>query len=305
MDGGAGNDTLIGAWGDDTLIGGSGADRMEGGSGNDLYYVDSLGDVIVETEGEAPSFPMAMQFSSNATASYAGELAAPGIPAMGEHPDRNGDTVAASIDFTLNGDLESLILIGAAVNGTGNDSRNWLRGNAQDNVLSGLGDYDTIYGGAGRDVLYGGDGGDDLDGNDGDDTLVGGDGDDFYGYTAGQGHDTIVNVDAYGDDMLQVDGAGFDQFSFTRVGDDMVAILNDQSGSLTFKNWYADAANRVDRLHDKNRMELSADQVDSLVGGAELSQLIGAMSQGETGNEVYVQTWGERGNQPHLLIAAV
>ncbi|MFO3706388.1 calcium-binding protein [Xanthomonas codiaei] len=307
VDGGGGDDTLIGAWGNDTLIGGMGNDRMEGGGGDDLYYVDSLGDVIVETEGEAPSIPMAMamQLSSDATTFATGMSGAPGIPAMGEHPYRNGDTVAASIDFTLTDELESLILVGNAINGTGNEFRNWLKGNAQDNVLSGLGGSDTVSGGAGRDVLYGGDGGDDLDGNDGDDTLVGGDGDDLYVYTAGQGHDTIVNIDAYGEDMLQVNGAGFDQFSFARVGDDMVATLNDQSGSLTFKDWYTDTANRVDRLYDQSWTGLNADQVDSLVGGAELSQLIGAMSQGETGQEVYAQAWDEPGNQPHVMIAAV
>lgn len=306
IDGGAGNDILIGAWGNDTLIGGAGNDRMEGGGGDDLYYVDSLGDVIVEAEDEAPSFPMAMamQLSSDATNSSVGESGAPGIPAMGEHPYRNGDTVAASIDFTLTEELESLILVGTAVNGTGNEFSNWLSGNAQDNVLSGLGEYDTIYGGAGRDVLYGGDGGDELDGEDGNDTLVGGDGDDFYIYTAGQGHDTIVNVDVYGEDMLRVSGAAFDQFRFDRIGDDMVATLSDQSGSLTFKDWYTESANRVDRLYDQNWMELTSDQVDSLVGGAELSQLIGAMAQGEAGQEVYAQSWSERGNQPHLMIAA-
>ncbi|MEA5122892.1 calcium-binding protein [Xanthomonas floridensis] len=307
IDGGAGNDILIGAWGNDTLIGGAGNDRMEGGGGDDLYYVDSLGDVIVEAEDEAPSFPMAMamQLSSDATNSSVGDSGAPGIPAMGEHPYRNGDTVAASIDFTLTEELESLILVGTAVNGTGNEFSNWLSGNAQDNVLSGLGEYDTIYGGAGRDVLYGGDGGDELDGEDGNDTLVGGDGDDFYIYTAGQGHDTIVNVDVYGEDMLRVSGAAFDQFRFDRIGDDMVATLSDQSGSLTFKDWYTESANRVDRLYDRNWMELTSDQVDSLVGGAELSQLIGAMAQGEAGQEVYAQSWSERSNQPHLMIAAV
>ncbi|MEA9587129.1 calcium-binding protein [Xanthomonas sp. WHRI 10064A] len=307
MDGGAGNDILIGAWGNDTLIGGTGNDRMEGGGGDDLYYVDSDGDVIVETEGEAPAIPtaMAMHFSSKATVSSGVASGALGIPAMGEHPYRDGDTVAASIDFTLTQDLESLILVGTAINGTGNDFSNSLSGNAQDNVLSGLGEYDALYGGGGRDSLYGGDGGDELNGEDGNDTLVGGDGDDLYVYTAGQGHDTIVNVDAYGEDMLQVNGAGFDQFSFTRIDDDMVATLNDQSGSLIFKDWYTEAANRVDRLYDQNWLELSADQVDSLVGGAELSQLIGAMSQGEAGQGAPAQFWSERGNQPHLMIAAV
>ncbi|CCF70020.1 hemolysin-type calcium-binding repeat family protein [Xanthomonas citri pv. punicae str. LMG 859] len=50
IDGGEGDDTLIGAGGNDSLIGGLGNDRMEGGGGDDLYFVDSVGDVVVEAD---------------------------------------------------------------------------------------------------------------------------------------------------------------------------------------------------------------------------------------------------------------
>jgi Ca2+-binding RTX toxin-like protein len=43
-----GNDTLLAGSGADTIDGGSGADIMSGGLGHDTYYVDNLGDVIVE-----------------------------------------------------------------------------------------------------------------------------------------------------------------------------------------------------------------------------------------------------------------
>ena len=33
---------------DDTLDGGAGADTMSGGNGNDTYYVDNVGDVVIE-----------------------------------------------------------------------------------------------------------------------------------------------------------------------------------------------------------------------------------------------------------------
>ena len=46
--GGNKDDLLQGGQGNDLLIGRSGSDTMEGGTGHDLYYVDSLGDVIVE-----------------------------------------------------------------------------------------------------------------------------------------------------------------------------------------------------------------------------------------------------------------
>src|SRR5262249_53394009 len=47
-----GNDQLSGTNGDNQLIGGGGDDVMTGGAGNDTYYVDSLGDVVIENPGE-------------------------------------------------------------------------------------------------------------------------------------------------------------------------------------------------------------------------------------------------------------
>jgi Ca2+-binding RTX toxin-like protein len=48
----ADNDVLYGFGGNDFLYGGSGADVMIGGIGDDDYYVDSLGDAVVENAGE-------------------------------------------------------------------------------------------------------------------------------------------------------------------------------------------------------------------------------------------------------------
>ncbi|HEX8655486.1 MAG TPA: hypothetical protein VF693_09720, partial [Allosphingosinicella sp.] len=48
----AGDDALRGNNGRDTLDGGSGADTMTGGAGDDLYFVDDLGDVVIEAAGE-------------------------------------------------------------------------------------------------------------------------------------------------------------------------------------------------------------------------------------------------------------
>ncbi|WP_150297724.1 ELWxxDGT repeat protein, partial [Salipiger aestuarii] len=50
--GGAGNDTLSGGGGNDTIVGGAGADLMWGGAGDDRFYVDNIGDVVVEAAGE-------------------------------------------------------------------------------------------------------------------------------------------------------------------------------------------------------------------------------------------------------------
>lgn len=46
--GDGGDDTLDGGIGNDYLDGGAGADAMTGGTGYDRYYVDDLGDSVIE-----------------------------------------------------------------------------------------------------------------------------------------------------------------------------------------------------------------------------------------------------------------
>src|SRR5262249_31596107 len=45
----AGNDTLIGDKHSDHLNGGTGADSMTGGAGSDIYFVDDVGDKVMES----------------------------------------------------------------------------------------------------------------------------------------------------------------------------------------------------------------------------------------------------------------
>ncbi|WP_189338552.1 beta strand repeat-containing protein [Sphingobium sp. SCG-1] len=124
----AGNDVLLGHGGNDTLNGGIGADRLEGGSGDDIYFVDNVGDVVVE-------------------------VTETGADATGT------DLVNSSVSFTLKAFLENLTLTGSdAINGTGNGLANKIMGNAAPNTLYGLAGDDTLEGGAGADMLAGGDG---------------------------------------------------------------------------------------------------------------------------------------------------
>jgi Ca2+-binding RTX toxin-like protein len=133
LDGGAGNDSLAGGTGNDTLLGGAGADTMAGGDGADLYYVDDIGDIVVET-----------------ISNLAQQVAA------GPHGDvgRTVDKVIASINYTLTSFVENLSLATAAGNlsGNGNDLNNLLAGNEGNNTLKGLADNDTLDGGAGTDT---------------------------------------------------------------------------------------------------------------------------------------------------------
>ena len=147
--GGSGVDTLFGGNGQDTLDGGSGADTMTGGAGDDTYYVDNIGDVVVEAK------------------------------------DAGLDEVRSSISYTLTSSVEDLVLeeTGGAINGTGNGLDNVIQGNSSDNTLSGGAGHDTLKGGGGADILLGGAGNDSLSSGDADpsaDFLIGGTGNDRY-----------------------------------------------------------------------------------------------------------------------------
>ena len=114
------NDSLTGNNSANLLDGLNGVDTMTGLGGDDIYYVDNVGDVVVEA-------------------------AAAGT-----------DIVYSSVTFTLPANVENLQLIGTlAINGTGNAADNTIIGNGMANTLAGLGGNDQISGGVGNDTaLY-------------------------------------------------------------------------------------------------------------------------------------------------------
>ncbi len=130
LDGGNGADMMIGGAGNDVLDGGNGADMMIGGSGEDIYYVDNIGDTVVETI-KSRSF----DFNNE------GKI----------------DTVFSSISYSLTENVERLTLTGTGkINGTGNDRGNIIIGNSNSNILIGNGGRDVLDGGKGADVMRGG-----------------------------------------------------------------------------------------------------------------------------------------------------
>ena len=119
--GNAASNTLYGLGGNDNLNGLAGADTMNGGDGNDIYAVDNVGDVVIETNADA---------------------ATGGI-----------DRVSSSISYGLGANVENLYLIGTAkIDGTGNELANYILGNSADNRIDGGGGADTMSGGAGNDT---------------------------------------------------------------------------------------------------------------------------------------------------------
>ena len=140
---------LYGNGGKDKLDGKGGADYMEGGDGSDTYYVDNVGDVVVETNANASTGG-----KDTVNISYAGAV------------------------YVLGDNVENGNLTGSGAQELyGNDGANTLtsKGNANSvfsaHNLIGYGGNDTLKGGSGYDALYGGTGADKLTGGGGTDEF--------------------------------------------------------------------------------------------------------------------------------------
>ncbi|MES2943032.1 MAG: calcium-binding protein, partial [Pseudomonadota bacterium] len=169
-----GNDFLQGGDGNDRLYGDAGNDSMTGGDGDDAYYVDSVGDVVIETSA---------------------------VPATG-----GIDTVYSYLgSYTLVSNIErGVIRVDTGASLKGNTLNNSLYGNVGNDTLYGLNGNDALLGGDGNDRLYGDADNDSLMGGNGDDTLIGGTG--FDTMTGGNGNDAYY-VDDAGDVVTETSAA--------------------------------------------------------------------------------------------------
>jgi Ca2+-binding RTX toxin-like protein len=115
--GAIGNDTIDGGAGNDIIDGGAGVNQLIGGTGDDNYGVHNSADVIIE------------------------------------NVDGGNDSVwSDAANYTLSANVENMYLVGS-VNGTGNDSDNFILGYlAGDNIISGGKGNDTLAGGVGNDT---------------------------------------------------------------------------------------------------------------------------------------------------------
>ena len=199
LEGLGGNDTLTGNAGNDLLDGGSGQDLMSGGAGDDSYFVDDVGDVVIEDLAE-------------------------GI-----------DTVYSSVNRVLGANLEHLILLGSAQYGIGNELSNMIAGNDSYNDLEGGGGADSLYGYGGDDYLVGGEGDDHIDGGSGRDQMYGGAGDDLY--IVDDETDWILENDGEGVDTVQSSATTFQLAehieNLTLVGAAASATGNDSANIIT------------------------------------------------------------------------
>ena len=103
------SNAIYGTGADNLLDGDAGADSMYGGAGNDAYFLDNIGDVVVENANEG------------------------------------SDTVYATANYRLGANVEYLVLLGGAVlQGYGNALSNAIYGTGADNLLDGDAGADSM-----------------------------------------------------------------------------------------------------------------------------------------------------------------
>ncbi len=197
------NDTLTGDQNSNVLDGGAGADRLAGGQGNDTYYIDNIGDVIVEAidGGDDKAYVQGIK------------------------------------GYTMADNLESLqiqVMQGEGDTVTGNEGGNYIEARTsevtQPVILRGMGGNDYLVANMAGVTLDGGSGDDHLYGHLSDNVYIGGTGDDLYMVEGNAGHDVIRANEVASpseSNILHMQGHSLDKLTFRRKDDDLVIRSSD------------------------------------------------------------------------------
>ena len=143
IDGGAGNDTLIGSFRAETLTGGAGADVIDGGGGGDQIIGSAGADLIYFYKGD-----QIVAFNPADLADDTVIIKTVDTTVSGAYAQVRYDLTSETMGKTLNGGRFNDTLTGSA-------ARQSLNGGDGQDVLTGLGNQMTLNGGAGNDTLIG------------------------------------------------------------------------------------------------------------------------------------------------------
>ena len=173
--------TLQGGGGDDTLIGGSQGDSLDGGDGTDqIQQTVDLEQILTDT--------LVTGRGADTLSSIEEAVLIGGD--LGTNIDASGFSGATTLIGNGGGDT----LIGGSNNDvlSGGDGDDKLFGLGGNDTADGAAGNDSVLGGDADDILLGGSGNDTLLGDAGNDTLLGEDGDDTV--DAGSGTDTATGI---------------------------------------------------------------------------------------------------------------
>ena len=254
------DDILLGNDGANVLDGRAGGDRMAGFDGDDVYFVDSLDDVVREEAGGGNDTVIVMsrdldigEIENVESVVYADGSPVEQTVAEDDNPPVSGGGALGNIVF---GDQEDETLDGGAggdtIFGRGGDDmivggRDSLASRDVNNTIAFEDLEDQTESEDGDDALYGGDGNDTIEGGQGDDLLDGGDGDDMLRGQAG--------VDVFRG------GAGIDTVDFSRESPFQLLVnleTNVASGGTASGDTFYDIENLIG----------SNDRIDRFVGTA-------------------------------------
>jgi Ca2+-binding RTX toxin-like protein len=205
LDGGPGNDILLGSAGPDTITGGDNDDVLLGNGGADVLD-GGLGENIIFQDGSNVTSGVVSVFGNDAPNTItisrdpAGNILSNGVPIPGATVantalirvfGRGGDDVITLNE--ANGALPAAMLFGGAGNDTltGGSGNDLLFGGIGNDTLLGKGGFDFLFGGAGNDTLTGGDADDQVFGEADDDRFIWNPGDDTDLNEGGSGIDTV------------------------------------------------------------------------------------------------------------------
>jgi Ca2+-binding RTX toxin-like protein len=170
LDGGAGDDIVLGMVGNDNILGGDGDDNLIGGEGDDDIDGQGAKDVVLGDLGEINRAPNPGDSSLTPDAGKALAVLTPSAQAAGDTVLSGGDDTDVIYGQEGNDTIEG---------GAGDDE---LHGNDGIDTMSGDGDGDDMFGDAANDVMYGdnstashgcADTADSIHGGNGNDTISG------------------------------------------------------------------------------------------------------------------------------------
>ncbi len=265
IDGGLGDDTLIGNSLANSLVGGGGNDSLWGGDGADWLDGQAGNDSLDGGEGDDtyPFFADTPLGSDSITDNS-------GIDRLTFY--RSTTNVNVSLALTtlqaVNANLTLILASATSVeNITGGSGDDTLTGSTLNNMLWGGGGNDSLVGGVGDDTLYGEAGSDSLDGGTGNDTYV-------FNTNTALGGDSLT------------DNEGIDQLYFVGSSNDITVSLGSTfvqtvNANLTL---ILNSATSIENLYGGSGDDvLTGNSLNNLLVGGPGNDLL----TGDSGNDFY------------------